>query len=592
MKTNIFVFLLSLVCLCPLLAQRESSLQLFSRPGYDLVTYAMASPRQNLMVMGGDISAVNDFLRQGFLLAVDSLGQPRWSTMLGDQTNLFSIVDLKADAQGALWVLSANYGSGTLGGVDMHVSKWDAQGNLIWQKNVGTNDDDDPLGLLPLPSGNVLVYGATIQGAGFRDALLVEITTQGAIVKTRQLGSGRYDYPLAAAFDHINQQVVLTGYTNSFSENNDLWVSALDLATFTPHWVRQVQASASDQETGLALDVTPTGDIRVLGKIEGYTVALQLSPDGILSNAYRLENGEVRTATSNSSGEWAILAGSGRLLLLDQHNIPQSGGYFQGANQERATQTFTIDTQNRPWGVGTYRPNGATNSSLALFQGGYGINPGCGGYSTAAPKPDTLPLSIHTITMNTGSKGSVADANIPMQSLTLTQAEICRETCSSPALVSSFSLQNLTLTLDASASQQAQRFLFDFGDGSTPLSSPDPFGVYRYSQAGTYNVCITAIGNCQSTTQCQSVSIGVTAAQEVPSEWKILVFPNPAKDWINWSSHPRFPLSGQLFNGLGQPITPKTFENRISLEHIPFGLYYLRLQDIQGRRSTFPVLKQ
>lgn len=93
------------------------------------------------------------------------------------------------------------------------------------------------------------------------------------------------------------------------------------------------------------------------------------------------------------------------------------------------------------------------------------------------------------------------------------------------------------------------------------------------NQAGDYAVIISR-GNCKDTSEC--VSISLTNLKENKFE-SITVFPNPTQDFITFKSESEIKIA-RVFNSTGTLISePGIRDNKISLEHLPVGVYILEL---------------
>src|SRR5690606_28415144 len=58
---------------------------------------------------------------------------------------------------------------------------------------------------------------------------------------------------------------------------------------------------------------------------------------------------------------------------------------------------------------------------------------------------------------------------------------------------------------DASSSAGASEYIWDFGDGSVPASSPNPFITHNYSSPGNFTVKLIVNGACENDTVIKEV---------------------------------------------------------------------------------------
>jgi PKD repeat protein len=125
---------------------------------------------------------------------------------------------------------------------------------------------------------------------------------------------------------------------------------------------------------------------------------------------------------------------------------------------------------------------------------------------------------------------------------------------------------------------------WNFGDGS---SSQDTSPVHLYAQAGVYSVCLIVSNAFSADTFCQQVYVGITGTQSAPFVPQISISPNPFSSSVLLSLPARSAITPTwfLYDTYGRIILHiplQEFETRVSLEHIPEGLYFWQLQQ-QGK---------
>jgi hypothetical protein len=134
--------------------------------------------------LGGEMNAGD--LDQ-YLARLDSDGDWLWTTLTGgplDDDARGAVVD----ASGNIYITGGTYSDldGTNAGMfDMMVTKYDANGNLLWLRRVGTPEQDEARALALDPAGGVWVTGNTegeVEGemnAGGRDVVLFRYDEDG-----------------------------------------------------------------------------------------------------------------------------------------------------------------------------------------------------------------------------------------------------------------------------------------------------------------------------------------------------------------------------------------------------------------------------
>lgn len=156
---------------------------------------------------------------------------------------------------------------------DAFVAKFDASGDLVWERQFGSAGADKINGIATDPAGNLLVTGVTTgslptnRASGDRDAFVGKFDNNGQRVWLRQFGSGAADFAYGIASGRDGGSYV-TGYTygslrgQSSSGNIDGYLVHYD-ANGNLMWLRQF---GHDQAAfGYAAAVEPSGHVLVGG---------------------------------------------------------------------------------------------------------------------------------------------------------------------------------------------------------------------------------------------------------------------------------------------------------------------------------------
>ncbi len=221
----------------------------------------------NVLVAGETISNAGPV--SAFVRKYDAAGDLVWSRTFGStEWDAAEAVDV----DGAGNVLVAGHTQGTLpgqtsaGATDAFVCKYDADGEVVWIRQFGTSGADVASGVSADERGNVVVVGETrgaLPGqtsAGATDAFVRAYDAAGEVLWTRQLGSAAIDSALSVDTG-ASGSVVVAGLTGG-----EAFVHMLD-ARGEELWARQLGSSLAD--TAYSVSVDASGNVIVAGQVGG-----------------------------------------------------------------------------------------------------------------------------------------------------------------------------------------------------------------------------------------------------------------------------------------------------------------------------------
>jgi hypothetical protein len=201
-----------------------------------------------------------------------------WIRQFGT-TDLDNGRDVSADGLGNVYI--AGYTEGSLGGpyagglLDAFVSKYDAAGGLFWSRQLGSKDWDEGTSVSADGLGNVYLSGNTDVKLGDAnvpnyDAFVSKFDADGSLLWTRQLGTTEFDSSVGVSADGLGN-IYLSGYTSgSLGGPNagafDAFVSKFD-AEGGVLWTRQLGTTGSDFSHGVSAD--GLGNVYISGQTNG-----------------------------------------------------------------------------------------------------------------------------------------------------------------------------------------------------------------------------------------------------------------------------------------------------------------------------------
>ena len=215
-------------------------------------------------ITAGSLGGPNAGLNDAFVAKFDAGGNLQWTRQLGTAGDEAS-VGCSADSEGNVYISGFTNGdlAGTnAGNYDAFVAKYDANGNLRWTKQLGTSAYENSRGVSVDGLGNVYVSGWTAgslggPNAGEYDTFLTKYDADGNLQWTKQLGTTGTDEPRGVSADILGNVYVAGFTTGSLGGPNaggyDAFVAKYD-ADGNPQWTKQLGTSAEERETGVSAD--------------------------------------------------------------------------------------------------------------------------------------------------------------------------------------------------------------------------------------------------------------------------------------------------------------------------------------------------
>jgi hypothetical protein len=260
----------------PALAETLEWTRQFGSSSTEYSTRPSADGLGNVYVSGrtlGSLDGPSAGNFDAYVARYDAAGNLQWiqqfGTSVADQGNSVS-----ADGLGNVYISGSTDGSlfgPHAGGVDAFVSKYDAAGNLLWTKQLGTSGNDYGDRVSADGLGNVYVSGATegILGgpnAGGDDMYVAKYDAAANLQWTKQLGTSGNDFGYGVSADGLGN-VYISGITQGSlggpnAGDYDAFVVKYDVAG-NLQWTKQFGTSARDQVNGVSADAL--GNVYISG---------------------------------------------------------------------------------------------------------------------------------------------------------------------------------------------------------------------------------------------------------------------------------------------------------------------------------------
>lgn len=200
---------------------------------------------------GGDIWAIK----------LDASGNKQWQNYYGGSFTDTPFGLIKTNDNGFIIAASSDSNdfniSNNKGQYDFWILKIDTNGTLVWEKNLGGSEIEEPRGICQTNDGNFMIVGDTrsndkdvSKNNGAADLWLIKITSDGNLLWEKTFGGSSFDAG-RAIFRSQNGGFLIAG--NSRSENtnftnlgqNDGWILKIDDAG-NQVWQQFVGGSEND----------------------------------------------------------------------------------------------------------------------------------------------------------------------------------------------------------------------------------------------------------------------------------------------------------------------------------------------------------
>ncbi|MBN1435774.1 MAG: SBBP repeat-containing protein [Sedimentisphaerales bacterium] len=215
----------------------------------------------------GDMDGANAGGNDAFLIKYDADGGRVWTRQLGTNKDDIGFA-VAVDGGGNSYI--AGMTAGDLAGydpcsvdpcdtevdIDAYIAKYDAEGEQVWLRQLGTTEEDAARGVAVDAAGNVYVSGYTMGGLGGEnaegfDAFLVKYDADGEQVWIRQLSTNADDKAYSVTVDDAGA-VYVCGETEN-AGGIDAFVAKYD-ADGNEIWIRQMGTGAIAMARAIAVD--------------------------------------------------------------------------------------------------------------------------------------------------------------------------------------------------------------------------------------------------------------------------------------------------------------------------------------------------
>jgi hypothetical protein len=162
--------------------------------------------------------------RDAWVIKIDKNGNKIWDKTFGGEYSDEANAIIKADNGYIIAGYTESFGAGA---GDAWVIKIDKNGNKIWDKTFGGNEEDKANAIIKADNGYVIAGYTESFGAGAGDAWVIKIDKNGNKIWDKTFGGRDYDY--ANAIVKADNGYIIAGYTYSFGAGDrDAWIIKID----------------------------------------------------------------------------------------------------------------------------------------------------------------------------------------------------------------------------------------------------------------------------------------------------------------------------------------------------------------------------
>lgn len=256
------VFLVASFYLFALSMTAQDFISVFFTDQIDFLTNAAELPDGNFMYVGHS-SGLSGSSTDMLLIKTDAYGEMLWARSLDDGMNQM-LYDIQPTTSQSVIVSgqTSPEGPGIL--PDGYIAEIDFDGEIIWQRTLGGDQDDKIRSLKVLPEGGYLVslMSNSFSPNNDYDMVMAQLSQSGDLIWSRAFGSDGYDVPLQA-IRHSNGDIFVWGHQETpESQGYDAVILRLDAQG---NLQDQTRFALSENELAWDMIEAPNGDLLVSG---------------------------------------------------------------------------------------------------------------------------------------------------------------------------------------------------------------------------------------------------------------------------------------------------------------------------------------
>jgi hypothetical protein len=216
-KRSIIYFLICLFSAQCAISQSVKFEKVYGGNGYDY-GYSVTQAYDKGYVIAGATTSFGNGTTDAYMLKVDSLGAIKWQRTFGG-INLEQSYSIKETAD-TNYIIAGFTNSFGFGGYDMYLIKTNRGGDTLWTKTYGGTNWDFGYCAEPTSDGGYIMAGGTYSfGKGDEDMYVVKLNANGDTLWTKTYGGNEQD-EAKSIIQTSDGGYLLTGFSKSLGEPN------------------------------------------------------------------------------------------------------------------------------------------------------------------------------------------------------------------------------------------------------------------------------------------------------------------------------------------------------------------------------------
>ena len=291
--------------------------------------YSLEQTTDGGYIIGAHVNSFGAGLHDIYLIKINDQGDTLWTkTYGGNNQDLLRALHQTADGGYILVSETLSFGAGN---ADVYLIKTDSLGNLIWTRTYGGSSADYGYSVRQTTDGGYIIAGYTQSfGSGNTDVYLIKADSLGNLMWTKTYGGSSSDYGYSVR-QTTDGGYIIAGYTQSFGTAGDVYLIRTD-ANGDLLWTKAYGGSGADY--GWSVRQTADGGFIIAGYTDSFETGNQ--------DVYLIKTDHLGNSGCNESTAATIAGNAATIVNSSIQTIVGSGGYI-GTTTTVVSDAATVD---------------------------------------------------------------------------------------------------------------------------------------------------------------------------------------------------------------------------------------------------------